>query len=84
MLLLRPLQRTLISPLLIHSTSKRFTYTTMAAQDPYTAKASTNAPLETKISEVKEILGKVSTAMLTTRTTDGALHSRASRRNFSL
>jgi len=45
--------------------------------DPYAAKASKNATPEEKISEVKDIIKSSKFAMLTTRATDGVLHSRA-------
>jgi len=52
--------------------------TTNAALDPYTAEAQQNdiSPQE-KIDGLKEIIKSTQTAMLTTRSSDGQLHSRA-------
>ncbi|KAF5321086.1 hypothetical protein D9619_001536 [Psilocybe cf. subviscida] len=49
-------------------------YSTM---DPYTAQAATNASLKDKVETLKNIIKSAQTAMLTTRTADGQLHSRA-------
>merc|ERR1712137_405791 len=45
--------------------------------DPYTDKASKDAPPQQKAEEVQAIVEHVKTAMLTTRQADGALNSRA-------
>lgn len=47
------------------------------SKDPYTEKASEDASLETKVSEVKSIVKAVKTGMLTLASADGSLHSRA-------
>ncbi|KAM0789302.1 hypothetical protein ACM66B_000142 [Microbotryomycetes sp. NB124-2] len=45
--------------------------------DPYTEKASQDASTTDKISELKKIIGQAKFAMLTTRGSNGLLHSRA-------
>jgi hypothetical protein len=49
----------------------------MASQDPYTAKAHEEASPEQKFQEVLRITRAATTGMLTTRSGDGRLHSRA-------
>ncbi|KAF9010667.1 hypothetical protein BDQ17DRAFT_1397328 [Cyathus striatus] len=52
--------------------------TTIATLDPYTAKAeNTNLTPQEKINGLKEIIKETHTAMLTTRSADGEMHSRA-------
>ncbi|KAK4057246.1 hypothetical protein OIO90_001743 [Microbotryomycetes sp. JL221] len=49
----------------------------MAPSDPYTAKASQDASPTEKINELKKIISQSKFAMLTTRGSNGLLHSRA-------
>ncbi|GAA5910492.1 uncharacterized protein JCM6883_003027 [Sporobolomyces salmoneus] len=49
----------------------------MAPSDPYTAKAEQDASVDQKKSELQSIVKESKFAMLTSRDTDGALHSRA-------
>ncbi|GAA5871267.1 hypothetical protein JCM16303_000700 [Sporobolomyces ruberrimus] len=49
----------------------------MASADPYTAKAEKDASVDQKKSELQSIIKESKFAMLTSRDTDGALHSRA-------